>query len=694
MAEPKRPGWLDRWVASNMPSREQLAESRWIKPFGQRVLHSEFWRFTRRSVPRGVAMGLFVGVFFLIPGVQIIGAALFCVPVRGNIPIAAGMTFLTNPFTTPFLILASIPVGNLFGFHADTAAIIEHVRAQRAGSANGWPGSPRTRRRRWSPACSSSPSRAALIGYLALDPRLALVDRAANGGGGRSGPPPPIDRRAAAAIAPSHTHRPGTAPMRKLLLLAAATALAAFAVTAVAAGEQAAQPAAKAAAAAAAADRQLRLRHRRHGPQRRARRRASTITPTAIGTGPPKSPPTAPITACSPCSPIFPQTRTRDILDEAARRPGSRIGDFYASFMDEAAVNARRHRAAPADARAGSRRSPSRADWAAAGRPAVPPGRHRAVQRLSSNSDERNPDEMIAAADPGRPRPARPRLLSERRRRPRREAHRLSGLSRPAADPGRRGQRRRARRRRGRASSAASPRCTGPASRIATTRRPTTRWALADFAAQRAGLRLGPLFRRDRPCRPAEHPGLAAERLHRHAPGSSARRRCRCSRTICCCALVDNAAPFLSQPFVDANFAFRGTVLNGTPQNAGAAGSAASTFVTSAIPDDVSRIYVERYFPPEAKARGRRAGPQRHRGDGPPARQPRPGWRRRRGRGRAPSSPPSPPRSAIPTAGAIIRASRISRDDLLGNVMRADRVRISAQPRQARPARSTAANGA
>ena len=121
---PQRQGWVDRWVKNNMPSREQLAQSRWMKPFGSRILHSEFWRFTRRSVPRGVAMGLFVGVFFLIPGVQIIGAALFCVPVRGNIPIAAGMTFLTNPFTTPFLILASLPIGNLFGFHADGGAIM------------------------------------------------------------------------------------------------------------------------------------------------------------------------------------------------------------------------------------------------------------------------------------------------------------------------------------------------------------------------------------------------------------------------------------------------------------------------------------------------------------------------------------------------------------------------------------------
>ena len=119
--------WASRWAKNNMPSRDQMAESRWIRvfgPFGPRILHSEYWRFTRRSVPRGVAMGLFVGILFLIPGVQIIGAALFCIPVRGNIPIAAGMTFLTNPFTTPFLILASLPIGNLFGFHADGSAIM------------------------------------------------------------------------------------------------------------------------------------------------------------------------------------------------------------------------------------------------------------------------------------------------------------------------------------------------------------------------------------------------------------------------------------------------------------------------------------------------------------------------------------------------------------------------------------------
>ena len=60
--------------------------------------------------------------------------------------------------------------------------------------------------------------------------------------------------------------------------------------------------------------------------------------------------------------------------------------------------------------------------------------------------------------------------------------------------------------------------------------------------------------------------------------------------------LVDNAAPFLSQPFVDANFAFRGTVLNGTPQNK-ERWKRGVDLVTAAIPDDVSRIYVAALFP-------------------------------------------------------------------------------------------------
>ena len=104
-----------------MPRREDLARSRWLKPFGKRVLHSEYWRFTRRSVPRGVGIGLLVGIFLLIPGLQIVGAALASLPFRANIPVAALMTFLSNPLTTPFILTASYFVGSSLGLGGHTS---------------------------------------------------------------------------------------------------------------------------------------------------------------------------------------------------------------------------------------------------------------------------------------------------------------------------------------------------------------------------------------------------------------------------------------------------------------------------------------------------------------------------------------------------------------------------------------------
>lgn len=121
------------WAHRNMPKREELEHNRWVGPFARRP---ELWRFTRRSVPRGVAVGLLVGIFALIPGIQIIGAALMCVPSRGNIPLAALMTFLSNPATTPFIIAASIYLGNKLGFHADVSTF--NSLMERGASMREW----------------------------------------------------------------------------------------------------------------------------------------------------------------------------------------------------------------------------------------------------------------------------------------------------------------------------------------------------------------------------------------------------------------------------------------------------------------------------------------------------------------------------------------------------------------------------
>lgn len=127
---------INRAIRDNTPTLEQMQNSKLIRRFAGRALHSQYWRFTRRSVPRGVGIGTMVGIFLMIPGLQIIGAALVSLPFRANVAVAGAMTFLSNPFTTPFILLASIQVGNLLGFHADLATF--HAMTDRGAGLGEW----------------------------------------------------------------------------------------------------------------------------------------------------------------------------------------------------------------------------------------------------------------------------------------------------------------------------------------------------------------------------------------------------------------------------------------------------------------------------------------------------------------------------------------------------------------------------
>lgn len=92
--------WLADKLRAYTPTREQMARNRYLAPIAHRFLSPELWRFTRRSVPRGVALGLFAG--FIIPVGQIFLAAFLALPARANVPLSALVTFVTNPFTFPF----------------------------------------------------------------------------------------------------------------------------------------------------------------------------------------------------------------------------------------------------------------------------------------------------------------------------------------------------------------------------------------------------------------------------------------------------------------------------------------------------------------------------------------------------------------------------------------------------------------
>lgn len=111
-------------LVRHMPTREDFERNRWIAPIAHRVLSPELWRFTRRSVPRGVALGLFAS--FIIPVGQILLAAFLAMPARANVSIAALVTFVTNPFTLPFWVVVANRIGR-FMLHVDPTGVASAV---------------------------------------------------------------------------------------------------------------------------------------------------------------------------------------------------------------------------------------------------------------------------------------------------------------------------------------------------------------------------------------------------------------------------------------------------------------------------------------------------------------------------------------------------------------------------------------
>jgi putative endopeptidase len=64
---------------------------------------------------------------------------------------------------------------------------------------------------------------------------------------------------------------------------------------------------------------------------------------------------------------------------------------------------------------------------------------------------------------------------------------------------------------------------------------------------------------------------------------------------------IDAYSPYLPKKFDDESFSFNGTVLNGTPEQE-ARWKRGVNFTVATMGDDVSKLYVAKYFPPETKA--------------------------------------------------------------------------------------------
>ena len=122
---------IARWFRRHV-SRETFERNRLLRPVAHRVLAPSLWRFTRRSVPRGVALGLATST--LVPVAHMPLAALLSIPLRANIPTAVGVT-IPSTFLIPGLWWLAYHIG-FFVLHFDRR--VGHQIASNVKANAGW----------------------------------------------------------------------------------------------------------------------------------------------------------------------------------------------------------------------------------------------------------------------------------------------------------------------------------------------------------------------------------------------------------------------------------------------------------------------------------------------------------------------------------------------------------------------------
>lgn len=111
--------FIRRWI----PSAQAMRSNRSLRWFGPLLHRPWLWQLNRRSVAAGVGIGVFCG--FMLPGLQVVLAALLALVIRANLPVAAVSTLVSNPFTyAPIVVLAYRVGAMLLGETVDEAQAV------------------------------------------------------------------------------------------------------------------------------------------------------------------------------------------------------------------------------------------------------------------------------------------------------------------------------------------------------------------------------------------------------------------------------------------------------------------------------------------------------------------------------------------------------------------------------------------
>ena len=96
---------LRRWL----PDPDKLRAHRGLRWMGPLLDRGFLWQANRHGIAAGLASGLFLGL--LLPVGQVVFACVAALVLRANLPAAVFATFVSNPLTTPAILLAGYHLG-------------------------------------------------------------------------------------------------------------------------------------------------------------------------------------------------------------------------------------------------------------------------------------------------------------------------------------------------------------------------------------------------------------------------------------------------------------------------------------------------------------------------------------------------------------------------------------------------------
>lgn len=131
------------WIRRRLPTEETLKAHPGLRWLGPLLRRPWLWHLNRRRVALGAGIGVFFG--FLIPVLQIAGAAVFALMLRANLPVAAVSTLVSNPLTyAPIGLLAYRTGAAILGDPVEPAVaealVAEAAAAAPAAGINAEPG--------------------------------------------------------------------------------------------------------------------------------------------------------------------------------------------------------------------------------------------------------------------------------------------------------------------------------------------------------------------------------------------------------------------------------------------------------------------------------------------------------------------------------------------------------------------------